>query len=181
MRPFALPDIGEGLDEAEIVRWLVEVGDEVRRDQPLVEVETDKAVAELPAPVAGRIARIVVAVGARVAVGTVLVEIDDGAEVTAPAPSTATTTVRTTTAAMTTVVEPPSDRDRRGRVLASPATRKLAVEMGIDLGDIAGTGPGGRVSSDDVRAKVRPRTPSAPARLPAADRGPASHPGVAMT
>ena len=77
---FLLPDIGEGLEEAEVVEWLVAVGDVVARDQPLVEVLTDKASSELPSPVAGTVLRLGAAEGERIQVGEVLIEIDDGSD-----------------------------------------------------------------------------------------------------
>ena len=88
---FLLPDIGEGLEEAEVVEWLVAVGDVVARDQPLVEVLTDKASSELPSPVAGTVLRLGAAEGERIQGGEVLIEIDDGSDDGQDAPRPADT------------------------------------------------------------------------------------------
>ncbi|TAM85581.1 2-oxo acid dehydrogenase subunit E2 [bacterium] len=125
-RDVIVPDIGEGLSEAEIVEWLVAEGDEVREDQPVVLISTEKASVELPAPVHG-IAREMTALapGTRVPVGTRLMRIE-------------------------TVGEPA--REKRDAVLAAPRTRRLASELGIALESIVGSGPEGRILDDDVRA-----------------------------
>ena len=143
---FKLPDLGEGLTEGEIARWLVQEGQEIAEDDPLVEVQTDKTTVEIPSPAAGRVTQILVGEGEVVPVGTVLVVID-GAR---PA---------TSGAAMTGVR--PRTRPNE-RVRATPLVRKVAQELGVDLTSIAGTGPQGRVTEEDVRAAatsgVRPRT-----------------------
>src|SRR4051794_4110348 len=116
---FKLPDLGEGLTEGEIARWLVAEGDEIAEDQPLVEIQTDKTTVEIPSPAAGKVASILVAEGDVVPVGTVLVVIgEDGA-----APK---------------VAEPPA------RVQATPLVRKIAQELGVDLASVTPSGPGGR-------------------------------------
>ena len=135
---FKLPDLGEGLTEGEIARWLVTEGQEIGEDDPLVEVQTDKTTVEIPSPAAGRVARILVGEGEVVPVGTVLVVIGDGA---APAPAPAQ-------------VERP--------VRATPLVRRIAQELGVDLETVAATGPGGRITEDDVRRAARPSAPSAP-------------------
>ena len=150
---FLLPDIGEGLEEAEVVEWLVAVGDVVARDQPLVEVLTDKASSELPSPVAGTVLRLGAAEGERIQVGEVLIEIDDGSDGGQGAPRLADTPDTTEADA----TEPPATLELAtaptgGRVKASPATRRLALEVGVDLAALRGSGPGGRISADDVRA-----------------------------
>ncbi|MCH2412480.1 MAG: 2-oxo acid dehydrogenase subunit E2 [Acidimicrobiales bacterium] len=142
---FRLPDIGEGLEEAEIVEWLVRPGDPVVRDQALVEVLTDKASSELPSPVAGVVLALGGAEGDRLRVGDVLIEIDDGsvgepATLEAPTPAVATTTVEAATGRTTS----------GNRPKASPSTRKLARERGIDLATTIGTGPGGRITAADL-------------------------------
>ena len=125
---FKLPDLGEGLTEGEIARWLVQEGQEVAEDDPLVEIQTDKTTVEIPSPAAGKVARIMVAEGDIVPVGTVLVVIgEDGAE---PAKA---------------VSEP-------ARIRATPLIRKIAQELGVDLAEVAGTGPQGRLTEEDVRA-----------------------------
>ena len=150
---FLLPDIGEGLEEAEVVEWLVAVGDVVARDQPLVEVLTDKASSELPSPVAGTVLRLGAVEGERIQVGEVLIEIDDGSDGGQGSPRLADTPDTTEADA----TEPPATLELAtaptgGRVKASPATRRLALEVGVDLAALQGSGPGGRISADDVRA-----------------------------
>ena len=165
-RAFVLPDLGEGLTEAEIRQVLVREGDVVREDAPLLEVETDKATVEIPSPVGGRVERIHVAPGQTVKVGQVLVTFGDAG---APAGKQAADTLdptRTLAPEPKTVVTdtgaarqttPPSAAPRsEGPVPATPATRRLARELGVDLRAVNGTGPGGRVTDDDVRASAKP-------------------------
>ena len=141
---FRLPDLGEGLTEGEVARWLVVVGQDVVEDDPLVEIQTDKATVEIPSPASGTVARILVAEGEVVAVGTVLVVIgedDDGAEA-APAVKE-----------LGLAVAPPAPpRPRGAPVRATPLVRRIAAELGVDLAAVAGTGPQGRVTEEDVRA-----------------------------
>jgi len=141
---FKLPDLGEGLTEGEIARWLVQEGQEIAEDEPLVEIQTDKTTVEIPSPAAGKVARIMVAEGEVVPVGTVLVVIgEDGAAPIEPAPSVADTTRGQTPG-------PVPD----GRVRATPLVRKMAQELGVELDGLTGTGPQGRVTEEDVRAAV---------------------------
>jgi pyruvate dehydrogenase E2 component (dihydrolipoamide acetyltransferase) len=158
-----LPDVGEGLEEGEVVAWLVEVGDVVRRDQPVVEVQTDKATVELPAPVAGRVVRLAAEPGEIVKVGGLLVVIDPGTVVPPPPPPPPPAPAAAVTA-------PPAARPK-----ASPAVRKLAAELGVDLAAIRGTGPGGRIVAGDVQAARGAPTPSAtPTATPATALTPAA-------
>jgi len=140
---FKLPDLGEGLTEGEVARWLVAVGDEVAEDQPLVEIQTDKTTVEIPSPAAGTVSQILVEEGATVPVGTVLVVIGgDGAASAAteeqpraePAPVAAASTAPATE-----------------RVRATPLVRRVAEELRVDLAAVHGTGPQGRITEDDVR------------------------------
>jgi len=131
---FKLPDLGEGLTEGEVARWLVLEGQEIAEDEPLVEIQTDKTTVEIPSPAAGVVARILVAEGQVVPVGTVLVVIGaDGASAPAPEP------------AVSRVQDP-------GRVQATPLVKRIAKELGVELANVAGTGPGGRITEKDVRA-----------------------------
>lgn len=154
-KEFRLPDLGEGLMEAEVVRVLVSEGDLVREDQVIIEVETDKAQVELPSPVAGRVAKIHVRSGETVKVGAVLITFA-GAESGAPAPATraegagAPSGPRVAVAAHAAPAEA-----RRGPVPATPATRRLARELGVALTVVKGTGPGGRITEADVRAAAK--------------------------
>ncbi|MGH8906152.1 MAG: dihydrolipoamide acetyltransferase family protein [Egibacteraceae bacterium] len=128
---FCLPDVGEGLSEGEIVLWRVGVGDRVTADQIIVEVETDKSVVELPAPVNGVIAELGGQPGDILPVGAMLAVIEASGVAGAGA-----TTSR--------------------RALASPATRRLALELGVDLSALAGSGPGGRMTKQDVETAAAP-------------------------
>jgi pyruvate dehydrogenase E2 component (dihydrolipoamide acetyltransferase) len=145
-RAFRLPDLGEGLTEAEIVKVLVREGEIVREDAPLLEVETDKAQVEIPSPLGGRVEKIHVAPGQTVKVGDVLVtfasEVAGGDAGPAGVPAAAAVERRVTAPGVT----------RTGPVPAAPATRRLARELGVDLAAVQGSGPGGRVMDDDVRA-----------------------------
>jgi pyruvate/2-oxoglutarate dehydrogenase complex dihydrolipoamide acyltransferase (E2) component len=137
---FKLPDLGEGVAEGEIARWLVEVGQEIEEDDPLVEIQTDKTTVEIPSPAGGKVARILVAEGELVPVGTPLVVIGDG-EVPVEA-------VAATAAAAATAPQPAAPAER---VKATPLVRRIAAELGVELSGLAGTGPGGRITEDDVR------------------------------
>ena len=146
---FKLPDIGEGVAEAEIVKWLVAVGDTVAEDQPLVEVLTDKATVEIPSPRAGRVASLGGAEGATIKVGSVLLEIEVAGEepvaVAAHAPAAAAAPVAKSAPAAP-----------GARVEVVPAARQLAKEKGLDLSTITGTGPNGRITLEDVHRAAPP-------------------------
>ncbi len=157
MQEFKLPDLGEGMQEAEIARWLVKPGDTVKLDQPMVEVETDKALVEIPSPVSGRISNIRVQAGQVAKVGEVLVVFETHGE-----PSTndsgssksvttnpAAQTARASSSSLSTAEASPSPKKR---VLAAPAVRKLAFELGVDLEQVTPSNPNGRVSIEDVQA-----------------------------
>jgi len=145
---FRLPDIGEGLAEAEVARWLVAVGDRVREDQPVVEMMTDKASVELPSPGAGVIVDRLVAEGDVVKTGAVLYVLETEAKIGGSAhPS------HPSSPSGSSAVEAPSPPGAAG-VLAPPSVRKLAREMGIDLAAVKGTGPGGRISAEDLKIRV---------------------------
>src|SRR5829696_3070374 len=148
---FKLPDLGEGLTEGEIARWLVAEGDEVAEDQPLVEIQTDKTTVEIPSPAAGRVARIHVAEGEVVPVGTVLVVIgEDGAGDLAPKEAPEALIEATTPERAARAAAP-------ARVQATPLVRRIAQELGVDLAAVAPTGPAGRVTEADVRAAAGAR------------------------
>lgn len=160
---FRLPDIGEGIHEGEIVQWLVKPGDTVQEDQPLLEVMTDKVTAEIPSPYSGVVTELRGKQGEVVKVGSVIVMFDrtGGGPVTpaaaektaqAEAPATTRNGKHTAQAASTVVLDRPSGLPSGEKVLAAPATRKLARQLGVDLTMIAGSGPRGRVTPDDVRS-----------------------------
>lgn len=150
-KTFALPDLGEGLTEAEIVQWHVSAGEHVVADQPLVSVETDKAVVEIPSPVAGIVAKLCAAIGDRLAVGDPLVEYEEGAhkDQGAIVGALAGSDNEIHEAAKT-----PAAHKTPGSgavpVKASPAVRRFAREKGIDLAAVVPTGPGGTISREDV-------------------------------
>jgi pyruvate dehydrogenase E2 component (dihydrolipoyllysine-residue acetyltransferase) len=145
---FKLPDLGEGLTEGEIARWLVAEGQEIAEDDPLVEIQTDKTTVEIPSPAAGKVASILVAEGDVVPVGTVLVVIGgDGAEPPDEDQPRAETAPSLPDVAQGQSPEP----GRTERVRATPLIRRLAQELGVELGSVEGTGPQGRVTEDDVR------------------------------
>jgi pyruvate dehydrogenase E2 component (dihydrolipoamide acetyltransferase) len=143
---FKLPDLGEGLTEGEIGRWLVAEGDEIAEDAPLVEIATDKTTVEIPSPAAGLVSKILVAEGDVVPVGTVLVVI--GGEAGAPVPP---------------VPVQGQSLDTAPKVQATPLVRRVAQELGVDLAAVTPTGPGGRITEADVRA-VAGGAPSAEGR-----------------
>lgn len=151
---FLLPDVGEGLTEAEIVRWLVAVGDRVREDQPMVEIQTDKAVTEMPAPATGVVARLGGAEGDLLQVGDVLLVIDDGQAATTVVGGAHTSPHARPDSARLVVTDKPVATS--ARPLATPSTRALARSLGVDLRDLVASGPGGRITDDDVRAASTP-------------------------
>jgi pyruvate dehydrogenase E2 component (dihydrolipoyllysine-residue acetyltransferase) len=143
---FKLPDLGEGLTEGEISRWLVEEGQEIAEDAPLVEIATDKTTVEIPSPAGGKVSQILVAVGEVVPVGTVLVVIGGDGSAGHVQVSDTSTGPKETPARVRSGGE--------AKVRATPLVRKVAQELGVDLGAVAGTGPQGRITEEDVRAAV---------------------------
>jgi len=207
---FKLPDIGEGIHEGEIVKWLVKEGDIVREDQPMVEVMTDKATVEIPAPRAGKILKLNAKEGETVKVGSVLVIIEELGETkpesqktpppapprhgegSSPFPLREGGQGVRSEATATAVAAPPPPSPTAApaqRVLATPATRKLARELGVDISQIQGTGPSGRVTDEDVRrfaaartAPQPPPTPPTPSPVPTpSPAAPAFAPGAVVT
>ncbi len=157
-----LPDIGEGVAEGEIIRWLATEGQAVKEDQALVEVLTDKADVEIPSPVAGILSKIVSAPGTVVKVGEVLAHIDiapaglsilsDAASLrvsSAPGPKEPAAEAPPARTAVPRAVARPT-RAAEGETLATPAVRRRAKEFGVDISLVKGTGPDGRVTEADV-------------------------------
>ena len=144
-RVFVLPDLGEGLEEGRVVEWLVHEGDHVDLNQPLVEIETAKAAVEIPSPYAGTIVTLHADEGADVPVGAPLVTFD-----------------------VEGVGEEAAGSQSGSGTRATPPVRKLAKELGVDLGSIIGTGPEGRITEEDVRASAggggEERVPLSPTR-----------------
>lgn len=182
-REFRLPDIGEGLTEAEIVRWLVAEGDPVEADQPIVEVETDKAVVEIPSPFAGVVLSHGGAEGDVIQVGDVLVTIGEPGEAgPAPAPSPPPAPEVVEDDGVTVIEDEPFAEPRAAApivgtlsdeaetlaapeatmpsaIKALPVVRKLARENDVDLETVDGSGPGGRIMREDVEAVIAARAP----------------------
>ncbi|WP_297887199.1 biotin/lipoyl-containing protein, partial [uncultured Halorubrum sp.] len=158
---FKLPDVGEGVAEGELVSWLVAPGDRVEEDQPVAEVETDKALVEVPSSYDGVVEELFAEEGEMVPVGDVIISFrvdeDGDAEATAgddagteaePEPESADEP-----ASEPVTEEPDAEPDTpSGRTFAPPSARRLARELGVDVAAVEGSGPGGRVSESDVRA-----------------------------
>lgn len=158
VREFKLPDVGEGVAEGEIVGWLVEEGDTVSEDQPVAEVETDKAIVEVPSPVNGTVREILAEEGEMVPVGNVIitfnVEGEDDLEGTGSAETEEPTESQKDTTEEPEVSEDEGEAESAGtggRVFAAPSARRLARELGVDIAAVEGTGPSGRVTEGDVR------------------------------
>jgi 2-oxoisovalerate dehydrogenase E2 component (dihydrolipoyl transacylase) len=189
-----LPDVGEGIAEAEIVEWHVRVGDTIAEDQVMVEVMTDKATVELPSPVAGVVLSVGADVGDVIAVGSALIRIDVSSDESsdgpppmppveplaaapasgAPAPAVSATTAPATTAPATvapaTTSPPPMPRpDHPIAPTAAPAVRQRAESLGIDLSDVNGTGPDARVVHADLDARLVHTRSLSPTTLAPAD------------
>lgn len=150
MRKFTLPDLGEGLEEAEIVGWHVNEGDHVVADQPLLSVETDKAVVEVPSPWNGRIAHLFGAKGDLVRVGAVLVEFAEGANEDA-----GTVVGELETGAQASVAAEPVERPSARTLQVVPAVRALARKLDVDLNLVQGSGPGGSITRADVERAAK--------------------------
>jgi 2-oxoisovalerate dehydrogenase E2 component (dihydrolipoyl transacylase) len=174
---FKMPDLGEGTVDAEIVAWHTKPGDAVTEDQVIVEVMTDKAAVEVPAPVSGRVISTSGAPGDKIAVGSPLIvfELNDaGAAGPAPAPaqapaaavvaaakSAATSNVAAKGATNGAAGEASTLNVRPGRVMTSPANRRRAHEAGLDLTTVAGSGPGGRIVRADLEQALTPQASEA--------------------
>jgi pyruvate dehydrogenase E2 component (dihydrolipoyllysine-residue acetyltransferase) len=184
-KEFRLPDLGEGLTEAEIVQVLVAEGDEIKEDQAVLLVETEKAQVELPSPFGGRVAAVHVQAGQRVKVGAVLLSFGDGGKGSQAAAPAAAAPARPAAPAPTAASAP---RAAAAGVApaATPATRRLARELGVDLTRVRGTGPGGRISDEDVRraagghaapaVAAKSGAPAPTSARPAAPSGPVEAP-----
>lgn len=165
---FKFPDLGEGVTEGEIKKWLVKEGDSVKKDQSIAEVETDKAVVEMPSPVSGRISKLEHPEGGIVRVGEVLATIqEEGAPEERRAPEEPTKVKES----VSVVGELPEGEEMvvstraapkaaGARTRAAPAVRRLAREKGVDLSAVTGTGPDGRVTEEDVLKAAAPEKPA---------------------
>lgn len=176
---FKFPDIGEGLTEGEIVRWLVKQGDEVKEGQPLVEVETDKALAEIPSPKTGMVLKILAKEKEVVKVGQVIVVFGEKGESLAapPPPPSKPKSVGVVGELEEAPEEAPSAVEVRAEAarpalvsehaLATPAVRALAKELSVDINNVRGTGPEGRVLEKDIRQAASKEKPPEPVTKPA--------------
>jgi len=180
MRQFMLPDLGEGLEEAEIVAWYVNEGDHVVVDQPLVSVETDKAVVEVPSPHSGRIARLFGGKGDLIKVGAPLVEFAEGKEDTG-------TVVGELDRGEPKPVEAPTEVAPARTLQVLPAIRALARKLDVDLNAVQASGPGGTITRADVEraakslAEAGPAEPLRGMRRTMAQRMAAAHAEVVPT
>ncbi len=152
---FKLPDIGEGVVEGEVVKWLVKEGDTVNEDQLLVEVLTDKATIQIPSPAKGKVLKLLAKEGSTVKVGETMILIGaEGESPTQPSPSTERPSppkeISLASSMATETIEAKSDQ-----ILAPPAIRKLARDMSVDLAQVRGSGPGGRITREDVLATTK--------------------------
>ncbi|MYF73085.1 MAG: branched-chain alpha-keto acid dehydrogenase subunit E2 [Gemmatimonadetes bacterium] len=179
---FKLPDLGEGVEAGDVVSVLVAEGDTIEIDQSVVELETDKALVEVPISVAGTITKIHISAGDRVPVGSLLISVEEGeqqvtadpepeAEAPAPAPEEKPEPTARAPEPTPPSPRPPAPTSNGDPIPAAPSTRRLARELGVDLTQVAGSGPGGRISQDDVKAAVRDQqtggiAPTAPVELP---------------
>jgi len=163
---FKLPDIGEGVAEGEILKWMAKEGDQIKEDQPLVEVMTDKVNVQIPAPRTGKVLQILAKEGDVAKVGQTIMVIDDGSgEVQLPAAALAPAPAQ--------AAAPPPQPQSSQSVLATPATRRLARELGVDISLVRGSGAQGRVTDDDVRRLASGPRPGPTAVSWQAERPPA--------
>lgn len=155
MYEFILPDLGEGIHEAEILKWYVQTGDTIGEDEPLVDLETDKAAVTIPSPKGGTVTSIAGKVGDIINVGNVVAVIDDGTGAAAAPPAAAKAVTEAPTPESAPAVAevpaaPPVAAVSKGPVPAAPATRRLARELGVEINLVPPTGPAGRVTPEDV-------------------------------
>lgn len=150
---FRFPDIGEGIVEGEIVRWLVKEGEDIDENQPIVEILTDKATVEIPSPLKGKITKRIGKDGEMIEVGATLVVIEENEEGVKPSGGhPAQTQSKKAQSGQTKIRSTPRDKRKTAKdpVLATPAVRKLARQMGLELSEIQGSGRGGRVTREDL-------------------------------
>jgi pyruvate dehydrogenase E2 component (dihydrolipoamide acetyltransferase) len=179
-KEFKLPDLGEGIHEGEVLAVRVSVGQTVKEGDIILEVETDKAAVEIPSPYTGTVFEILVKPGDAVKVGQVLMTFSMPGEKPAAAPEPSAALPQAKTVSETAAAGSQASGPRRGPVPASPATRRLARELGVDLAQVPPTGAAGLVSADDVRAfaaRGEATEASAAARAQLASESPAPAPG----
>ncbi len=178
MADFTLPELGENIAAGDVLRVLVHPGETIAKDQPVLELETDKATIEVPSTVAGTIKEVRVKAGDKVTVGQTILSVDDGEQASTPPPPAATTAAPAPQASMPSApVAAPVEAPRPDRenvvdfsravkpapdtaagapaAPAAPSVRRLARELGVDINDVVGTGAEGRISIDDVKAHAK--------------------------
>jgi pyruvate dehydrogenase E2 component (dihydrolipoamide acetyltransferase) len=166
-----LPDIGEGVAEGEILKWMANEGDMIKEDQPILEIMTDKVNVQIPAPRSGRVEKILVKEGDVAKVGQAIMVIDDGST-GGSAPSAVPSSPAAVAATPAPITQPAASTPG---VLATPATRRLARELGVDISTVKGSGPQGRITDDDVRRSAsgaRPATATVIVQAPKPQRAP---------
>ena len=161
---YKLADVGEGIAEAEVIEWLVAVGDLVKEDQPVIVVETDKSQIEIPAPVSGKVIELCVVAGDVLAVGASLMKIEASGEISKDISAHASPAKTDPSAVLTNdKADLPSTLGARAtnvRPLASPSTRRLAASLGVALENVSGSGPNGQITSEDVQAASATASPN---------------------
>ncbi len=185
---FRLPDLGEGLDEAEIVRWLVADGDQVQRDQGVLEVETDKAVVEVPAPATGRVRNLTGSPGDTVHVGDLLFVVETVGGTPAASPESAPARAVGDGSGPAPAPTPPAApvtaavaaAEAGARVRATPAVRKLARDLGVNIDAVRGSGPDGRILAADIEAIAKGGAAPVAVEAPAAPEPVARPPAPAI-
>lgn len=160
-----MPQLGESVAEGTVTQWHVKVGDVVRREQPLLEVATDKADSVVPCPANGTITSILAKEGDIIATGGALCTIEPGAATAAPSPGPSTAASAPTPSAAVVALPPPSP------TLSTPSTRKLARDEGVDISGVLGTGDHGKVTRDDILRAAAPTMPIAPPSIPGSPPG----------
>lgn len=173
---FRFPDVGEGLAEAEIVRWLVPEGGPVQEDQAIVEVETDKSLVEITSPVTGVLTVHGAGEGTVIAVGAVLATFESDGAAPAPAPDAHAPAAAAQPSAPVAPATPPPAVPAQGgrRPKATPSTRGLARSLGVDLTSVVGTGAGGRILDEDVRAAASGASAPSPGTVAASPGAPSA-------
>lgn len=173
---YKLADVGEGIAEAEVIEWLVAVGDLVSEDQPVIVVETDKSQIEIPAPVSGKVIELCVVAGDVLAVGSSLMKIEASGEVSndisahalpaTPSPNAVTTNDKSD------LPSTPGSRATNVRPLASPSTRRLAASLGVALENVLGSGPNGQITAEDIQAASATASPTSSPKVTPTVSGP---------
>lgn len=161
-----MPDIGEGIAEGEILKWLVKEGENVKEEQPLVEVMTDKVNVQIPSPRGGKVSKILAKEGETVKVGQVIIVIDSGdGQRVEQKQAEPMSRPETTFSQQLKPQQQPGAASGAVGVLATPATRKLAREMGVDVARLRGSGSMGRITDEDVRRAAQGKTAAGPATV----------------